>query len=263
MGLALASHCSWPVGLGALALPPRLAHAHRLPSAILGHRWPDATRAMVDFFQGSGSQPGSSHCPCLGDGASGSRPASRREPSTPRVPEKWGQCQGTHGQVLTSPGTPRVALTRGQKGTGCLLHGPESRSSQARGASSPQDRQLGVVKPLPALCALVLQAGEHCPPQCRTRQRQLQDPPSRCSTLLLPWPEGRLDHALALMLHRPTLRPPHGLMAFRGPTQAGAALATLSKQEIGGQHGSQCELGTGAPASMAPRSLKIEKGQSP
>lgn len=32
----LPSHCSWPVGLGALALPPRLAHAHRLPSAISG-----------------------------------------------------------------------------------------------------------------------------------------------------------------------------------------------------------------------------------
>lgn len=94
---------------GAPALPPRLAHAH-LPSAILRHRWPDATRTMAGPFQGSGSHPGFSHRLRLGDGASGSRPASRCEPSAPRVPEKWGQVPGH-----TWPGTdfPRVALTRG------------------------------------------------------------------------------------------------------------------------------------------------------
>lgn len=82
---------------------------------------------------------------------------------------------------------------------------------------------------------------------------QPRGPPSRCSSLLMPWLEGRLDHAPALMLHRPTLRPPPGLMAFRGPVQAGAALATPYKQEMGGQHESQCELGTGVPAIAAPR----------
>lgn len=51
-------------------------------------------------------------------------------------------------------------------------------------------------------------------------------------------------------------------MAFRGPAQAGAALATPYKQEMGGKHGSQCELGTGVPASTAPESLNTEKGQS-
>lgn len=51
-------------------------------------------------------------------------------------------------------------------------------------------------------------------------------------------------------------------MAFRGPTQAGAALATPYKQEMGGQHVSQCELDTGVPAISAPESLNTEKGQS-
>ena len=45
MNSALGLSLFRPAGLGALALPPRLAHAHCLPSAILGHRRPDATFA--------------------------------------------------------------------------------------------------------------------------------------------------------------------------------------------------------------------------
>lgn len=101
---------------GALALPPRLAHAHRLPSAILGHRQPDSTRTMAVPFQGSGSHPGFSHRPRLGDGASGSCPTSRREPSTPRVPEKWGQVPGHTWPGADLPRHPQGGSHQGIEG---------------------------------------------------------------------------------------------------------------------------------------------------
>ena len=102
-----------PAGLGALALPPRLAHAHRLPSAILGHRWPDATCATAGPLQGSGSQPSSSHHSRLGGGASGSRPASQCEPSAPRVPEKWGQVPGPMWPGADLPRHPQGGSQQG------------------------------------------------------------------------------------------------------------------------------------------------------
>ena len=82
---------------------------------------------------------------------------------------------------------------------------------------------------------------------------QPRGPPSRLSSLLMPWLEGRLDHAPALMLHRPTLRPPPGLMAFRGPVQAGAAMVTPYKQEMGGSMGPSVSWAPGFLPSRPPR----------
>lgn len=103
-------------------------------------------------------------------------------PEHPGSPRSGDRCQGTRGQVLTSPGTPRVALSRGQRGSGCLLHGPESRGSEGRGEVSTQDRQLGVVKPLPAPHALAPQAGDTAHPK-RPRQPRALGPSQQ--TLLI------------------------------------------------------------------------------
>lgn len=105
-----------PAGLGALALPPRLAHAHRLPSAILGHRRPDATCATAGPLQGSGSQPGSCHHLRLGGGASGSHRASQCEPSTPGVPKKWGQAPGHTWPGADLPRHPQGGSQQGTEG---------------------------------------------------------------------------------------------------------------------------------------------------
>lgn len=107
------SRCSWPAGLAPWRCLPGLPTptVFPVPSSGTGSQTPPAPWQSPSRAQGL--TPASPTAHTLGMVLLAAALLLDASPAPPGSLRSGDRCQGTRGQVLTSPGTPRVALTRG------------------------------------------------------------------------------------------------------------------------------------------------------